>query len=272
MKTAVFGAGYWGVNYIRELAGNLAFVVEPDKERAEYVANHYKVEVFPDLPDNSKFDAAVVCTPPGSHIDVALPMLEKGIQVLIEKPFAASMHDAFRVLKYKDKVMAGHVYLYNPGIEKLKEIAGKEPIDHAYSRRTNDGPIRPWQDAMWDLAAHDISIYNYIFSGTPIAINAFGKTSWRILHLEYIGVDTVIYVSWLGGPKTRVVELVHSASGERTIFDDVKTVLEVSPMRRMLDAFFAGDWDDKCSYDAALNVLKVLEACNGSWVQGHKVC
>lgn len=260
MKCVVIGGGYFGKNYIRELGHNVVAVVEPDITEAETITRTYNVPAYSELPPHVDFDAAIIVTPPDSHIRLAKPLLAEGKYVLVEKPFAVSVEEALQLHRWHKRCMAGMIYLYHPEVERLKEIVKVTPLNHIYSRRTNNGPIRPWQNAMWDLAAHDVSIFNYILSQQPHTVEATGPVTrdWAILRLMYITVDTLTYVSWRGGPKIRQVELVPD-SGERVIFDDMKTTLEVSPMRRMLDAFLSGDWDERCSYDAGLDVINVLE-------------
>lgn len=261
-KVVVFGAGYWGVNYIRELAGNLSAVIEPDTARAELVQQKYNVPVFPVLPTDWKYDGAIVATPPDTHIEIAGSILKTGRTVLIEKPIATSYEDALSIAAHRQQCMASMIYLYHPEIIRLKKVFKTVAMDHGFSRRTNCGPIRPWGDAMWDLASHDIAIFNYITGQTPIGIEAAGARSWAIIKLNYIAFDAAIYVSWLGGPKVRKVELVPADGSHtnRVIFDDMAHVLEVSPLRRMLDDFLNDSWPEKSSYVAGLEVIKTLEA------------
>lgn len=262
MDVIVIGAGYWGQNYIRELGGNLVGVIEPNKDRAEYISKTYSVTVFsPEDLDSLTFDGAIIATPPSNHMFYAQKLLQQDKYVLVEKPMAESMHQAFAVKNMAERLMVSNVYLYHPMIQQLRQrvVSGGFDIDHAFSRRTNDGPVRPWGNAAWDLAWHDIAIFNYIFDGVPIHVTSFGTRSYAFFRLEYVAREAVIYVSWVGSPKVRRLELV-PMEGERVIFDDVATVLEVSPLRLMLDDFLNGAWDDDCSYDAALNVMTVLEA------------
>lgn len=261
MKTVVFGAGYWGVNYIRELAGNLACVVEPDEDKARWIRDRYNIPVVPDIEHfQDPFEAAIIATPPDTHVDIAMKLLENGAErVLIEKPAATSTKEFNQLYPWRDNIMVGHLYLYHPMMKWIKNSLAKVPIDHVYFRRTNDGPVRTWQDAKWDLATHDISIANYLF-GTPVGVRITSTRDWCLLVLNHIAIDSLIYVSWLGSPKIRQIELVPAGNGERIIYDDVRTVLEVSPLRRMLDDFHnPTGWDERCSFNAAHDVIKIVE-------------
>jgi predicted dehydrogenase len=261
VKTVVFGSGYWGRNYVRELAGNVVATIEPDEEHAEYVRNTYNVPTYPELPDDLDFDAACIVTPPDTHIDLAEPLAKQGKYVLIEKPLAISTEEAMRLYPYRERIMSASLYMYHPSVYvDMKDWVKTFPVNHAFSRRTNHGPIRPWQNAMWDLAIHDVSVFNYLF-GKPIGVEATGEYDWVLMRVNYTAVSAAIYASWLGGPKHRTIELVPAdvENGDRFIFDDIRVVLEITPLRRMLDAFLSGSWD-RCTLDEGIEVLQVLEA------------
>lgn len=263
MRIVLIGGGQWGRNYIRELSSHLIAVVEPDKETATKLIHDFDVRVWNRMPPSIEFndyDAAIICTPPDTHVELAYPILKEGKCVLIEKPLATSVEELLKLKNYKDKIMVGHIYLHHPEVENLRTNFHNIPIDHIFTRRTNNGPIRNWQNALWDLAPHDISICNYILGQNPIGVLVRGTRDWAMLHLSYIACEAIIYVSWLGGPKTRLVELV-PVNQDRIIFDDMKVVLERSPMRRMLDDFMTGNWDERCSYEAGMEVVNVLEKC-----------
>lgn len=260
MRVVVFGAGYFGVNYIRELGRHLVGVVEPDAVKAASVGKRYSIPVAPELPADWEFDGAIIVTPPSEHVSTALPLAAQGKYVLIEKPMAPTVEEALKLHTYRERIMAGLIYLYHPGVEALKTKLKDIPLDHIHTRRTNDGPVREWQNAAWDLAAHDISICNYLMSHTPHSAQSVGTRDWAMIKLDYITTNAAIYVSWKGGPKVRTVELVSEYPGERYIFDDMAQTLEISPLRRMLDDFLSGSWDKKASFNAGLDVVSVLES------------
>lgn len=261
MRVAVFGAGYFGLNYIRELAHNVVAVVEPDPVQANYAQQRYGVNVYPALPDDLQYDGAVIVTPPDTHVRLAKPVLEHGRYVLIEKPLALSVEEAYQLHPYRKRVMAGMIYLHHPEVLRLKkEVLPVVPLNHIYSRRTNNGPIRSWLNAGWDLAPHDISIFNYWFGHSPLTIDHItDERNYSLIRLQYIAAETLTYVSWRGGPKIRQIELVPETSSERIIFDDMASTVDPSPLRRMLDEFISGDWDSRCSYEAGVEVVNVLE-------------
>ena len=206
MRVVVWGAGYWGKKYIAELAGNLIGVIEPNEKTAAQVKEQYNVQVWPALPDGVKYDGAIIATPPDSHVRLAESVLKTGRYALVEKPLATSETEALILLPYRKRCMAGHIYLYHPAIEELRDVIHNGLVDHIFCRRTNDGPVRPWGDAMYDLMAHDISILNFAL-GLPIYVSTSGHRNWACSHIEYPGIDAMVYVSWIGGPKVRTIEV-----------------------------------------------------------------
>jgi predicted dehydrogenase len=264
VKVVVFGAGYWGRNYVRELVGNCVCVVDPDPKQAAQVWDKYGIPAYSELPMGLKFDGAVIITPPETHVQLALPLLQRGKYVLIEKPFATSTYEARLLEPYKDRVMAAHLYMYHPTVfQEMASWAQIHEIDHVYARRTNHGPVRPWQNALWDLAGHDISMCNFLF-GTPRVVGAMGERHWATVSLKYERCGAVVYASWLGTPKKREFELVPAYGDDTTdryTFNDMGTSLEVSPLSRMLDAFLSGSWE-RCTYEEGLEVVRVLETAD----------
>jgi predicted dehydrogenase len=260
VRIVVFGAGYFGKRYISELSHNLVAVVEPNEATAKEVRDKFNVSVYPSLPDDLDYDGAVIATPPEYHVRLAEAVLKAGRYALVEKPLATSTEEALCLLPYRKRVMSAHIYLYHPMVDQLKQMSCNAMIDHVFCRRTNDGPVRSWADAMYDLMPHDISVLNYMF-GMPIYASSSGHRNWACSHIEYPGVDAIVYVSWIGGPKIRTIELAFANKPDRFIFDDTKVVLEVTPLRRMLDAFLSTQWD-RCTLEEGMNVMKVLDMCS----------
>ncbi len=262
MKTIVVGGGHWGQNYIRELGYKCVFVLDIDPLVCDRLRQRFDVPCGTRIED-IEYEAVIVCTPPGTHYEVARPYLDKGKYVLIEKPMTLIVSEA-ESLVYYDKCMAGLIYLFHPAVEILRRsfqartLAGnpRTTWSHFYSRRTNEGPVREDVSVLWDLTPHDVSIFNYITGEIPREVEKMEGRDYAVLHLTYSSVTAVIYVSWCGGPKTRLVELVPH-SGDRIIFDDLQVVLEKTPLARMLEAFMSKNWDRSTALDG-LNVVRAL--------------
>ncbi len=260
MKVIVFGAGYWGSKYIRELGHHCVLAVDPNEDALALARFHFGIPTAKCLYGSEliDYDGAVVATPAQYHYEVALPLLKAGKKVLIEKPLALTVREAEELASYPN-CMAGLVYLYHPEVERLRyeldDFAVSE-LSHVYTRRTNDGPVRPGINALWDLAPHDVSILNHIAGGPPHEAKATSRPDWAILEMNYGYFEAVTYVSWHGSPKVRRVEIV-PVDGARLVFNDMVVVLEDPPLSRMVRAFLSGNWGRSTGLVGA-DVVKVL--------------
>lgn len=256
-KVVVFGAGYWGVNYIKELGGHLVAVVDPNTEALSRVAQDYSTPVFQELPSEVEFDSAIIVTPPDTHVPIALPLLEQGKYVMIEKPIAHGLVEVEQLIPYAERCMCAFIYLYHPRIWWMQHKLADRKVNHVFMRRTNDGPVRSWKDALWDLAIHDVAIATYWF-GDAKNVVVTREQDWCVIRLDHSDTTTLCYSSWKGGPKVRQIEVVLEDEPARLIFDDLEP-LAVSPLRHMLTTFLRRDWDFRGSVEFALKVTKVME-------------
>ena len=126
--------------------------------------------------------------------------------------------------------MVGHVFLYNAGIRFVKEqIASGElgKILYIHGQRTNLGPVRPDASALWDLAAHDVSIFNYWLDAIPESSTASGSALLNpdvedIVNATFNYPDNIkcnILASWLHPSKVRQITVV--GDKKMLIWDDM---------------------------------------------------
>ena len=244
---AVVGCGYWGINYVRILNelqdSRVVAVCDQRTDRLQEVARRFPgVYLTSDLDEVSRLpgvDALIVCTEATSHYQIALPLLRAGKHLLIEKPITTSASQAEELIELADSrslvLMVGHTFVFNPGIRKVKEFTQREgaPVYYLYSRRTNLGPIRRDVNAVWDLAPHDIAIFNFLLESTPEWVSAVGGKVLRncredvgFISLGYPGnVLGHIHVSWADPDKAREVVVVKGDS--RIVFNDLNGTEQV---------------------------------------------
>jgi predicted dehydrogenase len=242
MNFITVGSGYWGINYVRVLSQlpevDQVVVCDQSEQRLQEIQKNFpKIKTFRKIDDALAFnhyDAGVVCTNPDNHFDIARKILEAGAHILVEKPITTKSEEA-KVLdnlaKKLDKIlMVGHIFLFNSGVEKLKDEVvngniGK--IHYLYSSRTNLGPIRNDVNAIWDLAPHDISIFNYLLDSSPDWVSVVGsaflvpnKVDVGFLAVHYPNnIIGNIHVSWADPNKVR--ETVVVGSEQRMVFNDL---------------------------------------------------
>lgn len=245
---AIIGSGYWGVNYVRTL-GELPdvksiVVCEKRLDRLQEIGHKFpKVGLTTEIDEaleERDVKAVVVCTPATTHYEVARRCLAAGKHVLVEKPITTRSIDAEELIGISEEqgvtLMVGHTFIHNPAIARLKAYLEHGDVGrpyYIYSRRTNMGPIRQDVNALWDLAPHDVSIFNYLLSSVPEWVSAVGA---RVLGNSHEDVGFVslgypngmvghIHVSWADPFKVR--EIVVVGSDKRIVFDDLNALERV---------------------------------------------
>lgn len=238
---AIIGTGYWGINYVRVFSelGDARVVAICDKreDRLQEIGRRFPgVALLTDLDqvlEMGDVDAVVICTPATTHFDITRRVLKAGRHVLVEKPITTTAKEAEELSRLADSrrlvLMVGHTFLFNPAVRKVKEYIRKGDmgrIYYLYARRTNMGPIRTDVNAIWDLAPHDISIFNYLLDSVPEWVSAVGSNVLGNTHQD-VGFISLgyrppivahIHVSWADPHKVREVVVV--GSKERIVFND----------------------------------------------------
>src|SRR5690606_37788978 len=132
IRTAVVGVGAFGQNHARVLAGlpeaELVAVVDANEIRAKEIAAKYGCEAFSDFRELiGKADAACVAAPTVSHAEVGVALLKAGIDILVEKPLAASLEAADELINAaanSERILqVGHLERFNPAVESAIEAA-----------------------------------------------------------------------------------------------------------------------------------------------------
>ncbi len=123
LKCGVAGVGYLGQHHARiysELeSSELVGVFDNNPERAKEIADKYGCKVFASIEElGRECDAVSIAVPTDKHTQVALPLIECGCDLLIEKPICTSVEDARVIVeKAREKsliVQVGHIEHFNP--------------------------------------------------------------------------------------------------------------------------------------------------------------
>lgn len=215
-KVCVVGAGRWGKNHVRSLydMGALGGVVETDPRRVVELKEQYPgIPVYADLSEAlDLFSGFTVATPAGTHFEIARSILQKKRHVLVEKPLALTTGEAEELEKLAGEqgvnLMVGHVLLFHPAIQKIKQLIQEGKIgrlQYLYSNRLNLGAVRTEENALWSFAPHDISIFHDLIGERPVSVSASGGMFLQphihdstITVLQYPrNIVGHIFVSWL---------------------------------------------------------------------------
>jgi predicted dehydrogenase len=173
LRVAVAGAGAFGRNHLRvyrelEAAGlgvALVAAVEPDKARAAETAAHYAIPVFPSVKDllaaDVRLNAASVAVPTVQHHAVASTLLEAGLDLLVEKPLAASLAEADDLVDLaasKGRILQpGHLERFNPAVLAVQAQLHRPMFFEAH-RLSVFNPRSLDVDVVLDLMIHDLDI------------------------------------------------------------------------------------------------------------------
>ena len=178
---------------------------------------------YKDILNNPAIDAVVIAVPTNFHFTLAKEALQAGKHVLCEKPLSLDPQECLILEdlahQHKKVLMVGHIFVFNQGIVKMREYIQLQElgtVHYAHSERTNLGPFRYDVNAMWDLAPHDISIFNYLFDSAPISVSARGHKclGGNLEDLAFATLDypnnimANVHVSWLDPKKVRQITVV----------------------------------------------------------------
>jgi predicted dehydrogenase len=229
---AVVGFGYWGPNMVRNIVERpelcLVGLCERDPSRAEAFSRRYpgpKVESDLDaLLMDPRVQAVAIATPPRTHYALARQALEAGKHVLVEKPLAATVEQAEKLIEIADHnervLMPGHTFVYSPPVNKVRELIRSESLGDVYfvtSSRMNLGLYQA-DGVISDLAPHDLSILLYWLDRPVTHVAAAGQSVFQdgvpetaFLTVTFSGGTTAnVQISWLAPRKMRQMVVVGS--------------------------------------------------------------
>ncbi|MEG4282409.1 Gfo/Idh/MocA family oxidoreductase [Microcoleus sp. A006_D1] len=189
---AVLGAGRWGVNLIRNFLehpnSEVLAVVDPNRDALMAVQKqfnlHPSVILAADLSQVQELpglDAVAIATPASTHYTLAATALQQAYHVLVEKPLALNLCEAIELCelaqKHQRQLFVDHTYLFHPAVDRGQRIIQQHQLGklrYGYAQRTHFEPVRHDVDALWDLAVHDIAIFNTWLEQSPIQVSATG--------------------------------------------------------------------------------------------------
>ena len=182
MRVAVAGTGAFGKNHLRvyrelEAAGEgvaLVAAVEPNAARAAETAAKYAIPVFASvdalLAADLKIDAASVAVPTVHHHAVASVLLDAGLDLLVEKPLAATLAEADDLLvlaaKHARILQPGHLERFNPAVLAVQSRL-RRPMFFEAHRLSIFTPRALDVDVVLDLMIHDLDIV-LTFAASPV--------------------------------------------------------------------------------------------------------
>lgn len=272
-RIAVLGCGYWGSNHVRTLKalGALHAVSDTNRARAEgFASEHDCLAIDPEeIYSRGDVDAIVMALPPQFHADFAVRAVENGKDVLVEKPVALTVADAERAVKAARDCgrlfMVGHVLRFHPAFEKLKELIDAEELGevrYIHSHRLGLGKFHTENDALWDLAPHDLSMILAITGTAPVEVKGEGAalldhlSDFAHLHLRFAnGLRSHLFTSRLNPYRERRLTVVGTRA--MAVFDDVE------PWDRKLAVYRHAVWQDSGQWAFTTNEPSYVPVTEG---------
>lgn len=235
-RIAVVGCGYWGSNHVRTFKslGALFAVSDRNRGRADGFAADYECLALDveDVFSHPEVDAIVFAVPPQFHAEYAIRAIDNGKDVLVEKPIALTVADAERAVaraKATGRVfMVGHVLRFHPAFEKLLALIAVGElgqVKYIHSHRLGLGKFHTENDALWDLAPHDLSMILAITGMEPSEVRGEGAalldhlSDFAHLHMKFPnGIRSHLFASRLNPYRERRLTVVGTKA--MAVFDD----------------------------------------------------
>ena len=230
LRAAVVGAGVMGRLHARVISESdgveLVGIVDPEPA-AERVAWLHHAAWLRSLDELGDVDFAVVAVPTSRHADVALQLVARGMHVLVEKPIAATLDEATRLIEAADAanvlLAVGHVEWFNPAVRALAgRLDDLGRIFQIHTRRLSPFPARIGDAGVaLDLATHDLDVMARL-AGRPLRISAEHDRRGHRSHEDLLvaslrfdsGIIGLLETNWLTPTKIRQL----TVTGERGMF------------------------------------------------------
>ena len=203
---AVVGVGAFGRNHARiyhQLAQQgeavrLVGVVDPDIARADAVASEFGCRAFGSIEQlvttHSEVQAASVAVPTVQHLETARSLMQAGVDVLAEKPLAASLAEADELVRLAQSLnrvgQVGHLERFNPAVRATAPLI-TQPMFFEVHRLSVFTPRSLDVDVILDLMIHDLDVVLSLVKSPVKEIRAVGlpilsgKTDIANVRLEF---------------------------------------------------------------------------------------
>lgn len=253
---AILGAGRWGTHLVRNFLNRpdaqLLAIVDPAPDRLETLRDRF--EIAPEITlatdwshvrQHPQLDAVAIATPASTHYDLISDALNLGYHVLAEKPLTLDpdrSDELCRLAQQQQRqLFVDHTYLFHPAVKRGQQAIAEGIIGtprYGYATRTHLAPVRTDVDALWDLAIHDLAIFNTWLGQTPTQVEACGRTWLQpdadsliggngLADLVWVtlrypdGFEATIHLCWFNPDKQRRLGVVGTQG--TLVFDEMQS-------------------------------------------------
>lgn len=248
MRIAVIGFGYWGPNLVRNFLSletcRVQAIVDMNESRLAVAR-----KLYPNVPVETSWqsilrdpqiDAVAIALPVSLHYPVAKAALEHNKHVLLEKPMTENTRQAQELIalaqQKQQMLMVDHTFLYTGAVQKIHTLIAQGElgeIQYFDSVRINLGLFQHDVNVIWDLAAHDVSILQYLIpesveSVIATGISHIGNQIENIAYLTlYYASNKIAHftVSWTSPVKIR--KILIGGTQKMLVYDDLEPTEKV---------------------------------------------
>jgi len=191
LRTAVVGVGSLGQHHARNFAeiaqtgvSKFVGVCDSNEENARRIAAKTDCEYFSDWRELlDKVDAVSIATPTETHCEIACAFLEKGVHVLVEKPFARTLVEADSMIsaaaKSGARIMVGQLERFNPAMVALRPLVTR-PL-YFEIHRVSPFPNRSLDvDVVLDVMIHDLDAIQWLV-GEDIKVSSIAAVGIPVI-------------------------------------------------------------------------------------------
>lgn len=278
MKVAVIGIGYIGIHHLRNLnrlkregVVDELYASDIDTTRKEDALRYEAVfyDNYLNLLDEARPDLVILAVPSTFHYKMGMKILEKGVNLLVEKPLCIASKECREMIRLAEKnglmLTVGHIERFNPVIKQLLGFIKEGRLGEIISMasRRHGGPRKVDTGIVLDIGVHDIDIMRYIsgrevmrvycntlkrlrdvknedyavivleFEDSIIGTVEVGRlTSVKIRELNIIGTLNYVNLDYIKQEFT-VVENYLGGGGWRDYMDFIK---KSTPIKKMIKA------------------------------------
>lgn len=229
MRAGVIGIGSMGFNHARVYAdmGVLVGVNDLDVKSGNTVASRFSARYYESAVElMNEVDVVSIATPTFAHHDMVKMAIDKGVHILVEKPFTGDPVKAEELCRRAEDagvtLAVGMVERHNPVVAVVKERLERGDygsLTTFSSRRVSSMPARIRDvGVIMDLGIHDVDVFNYLCGSRISSVYAVGGSSnsggfedhANIVMEAENGVKGMVEVNWLTPMKVRSVSLTCS--------------------------------------------------------------
>jgi predicted dehydrogenase len=257
INVCIIGYGYWGPNLCRNFSNangyNLSTICDLNNQNLAKARKNYPgVKIYKNFKEAikiNKYDLIVLATPTSTHYTLAKFILEKSINLLVEKPLCLSVKrhsDLNKIAKRNNvKIFIDFPFIFSGSIKYVKNIIDKKKFGKLKSIESyrEQAPVRVDSNVLWDLSIHDISIVKYLLGENKLnVLNIYKKNSKKFNYDQIqinisnsAGLNIFIKNNWKSPTKIRLMKFVFE---QATIYcDENETLYKIKIYRSIKGKF-----------------------------------